>query len=501
MKGVYLVGAGPGDKDLITVRGRKLLEQADVIVYDNLANPALLAYRKENCECIYVGKKSNDHTLTQDKINDLLVTLGKKHDCVVRLKGGDPYVFGRGREEGESLRAAGIHFEVVPGITSAIGGLCYAGIPITSRNIATSFHVITGHISDKSTPIDFEYLAKLKGTLVFLMGVKNLPTIVEELSKHGMNSDMPVAIIYKASTPEQKVFEGKLDNIVDIAVKEQVKPPSLIVVGEVVKHREALSFFENRPLFGQHILVTRSRANHSKMSDQLIDLGAKVTVLPTIHIKKQEESILSDALDHIEKFDHIVFSSGVAVEIFFDQLKEKGKDVRYLSGQKFIVVGDETKKILSKHGIIADYVPKTFNLEGITDILKEICLESKPTLLIPRSAKGDKKWLSSLKDFADVTEVLCYDTELIEHKTIEDVDPLDYVTFTSSSTVHGFMNQLKLNDQLKQVVKQAKLVAIGPATKQTLESYGYQANLQPERYTIKNMVDVIRSDAERKSHE
>lgn len=492
MKKVYLIGAGPGDKDLITVRGKKLIESADVIIYDNLANPELLSYKKEHCICFYVGKKAGQHTLTQDKINELIVEQAKKHSCVVRLKGGDPYVFGRGREEGEALKNAGIAFEVVPGITSAIGGLCYAGIPITSRNIATSFHVITGHISEKSTPIDFEQLSKVNGTLVFLMGVKNLPVIVKQLMHHGKSPDTPVAIIYKATTPDQKVYTSTLENITEMAKNEAVKPPSLIVVGEVVQHRETLNFFEERMMFGKHVLVTRSRSRHSKMTDLFLEEGAKVTVMPAIQTVAKNQERLVEYIENIHAYQGLVFTSGVAVELFFKALETMKTDVRCLFGIKILVVGNETKKVLKKYGILADLIPETFTNDGVIKTIRA-SFHKDDHLLIPRSAKGDPALIQQIEEICHGDEVHVYDTELVE-EVFDDVDDVDYVTFTSSSTVHGLMHQMTLNPKLKDIVKQAKLVAIGPVTAETLRSYGYKVDLQPKTYTIFDMVETIKDD-------
>lgn len=492
MKGVFLVGAGPGDRDLITVRGKQLIESADAIVYDNLANPDLLLYKKEACKCIYVGKKSSDHTMTQEEINALLIRLGQENRCVVRLKGGDPYVFGRGREEGEALKSADIDFEVVPGITSAIGGLAYAGIPITSRQLATSFHVITGHLSDKSQPVDFKALASMKGTLVFLMGVKNLPRIIEQLLKHGKDEKTPVAIIYKASTPNQKVYTGTLVDIVETARRENVKPPSLIVIGEVVNHRDTLKFFEERPLFGKHILVTRSRQNHSKMTDMLLRKGAKVTLMPGIQMVQKNKSLLKEKIQSLSSYTGIVFTSGVAVKIFFETFEVENKDLRSLHHLKFVVVGNETKKVLRKYGLIADYVPDSFCNDGIQSLIQKH-FNSQDHLFLPRSAKGDANLVSAISMICDVEELHIYDTELVKEVTPCE-EAVDYVTFTSSSTVQGFMHQLTLNKALKNKLSKAKYVSIGPVTDKTLEEYGYTSDLIPDTYTIQDMVRVIEED-------
>ncbi len=511
MNRVYLIGAGPGDRELITVKGARIIQLADVIVYDHLANSALLEYASEDCKLIYVGKETGHHVMKQEEINSLLVELGSNYQCVVRLKGGDPYVFGRGGEEGEFLRSADIEFEVVPGITSAIGGLAYAGIPITQRNIATSFHVITGHTSNQSKPIQYEHLAKLNGTLVFLMGVRNLSSIVANLLSNGKTSNTPVAIIYKASTPDQKVYIGELSNIVKIAKKEKVKPPSLIVVGEVVNYREVLSFYENKPLFGKHILVTRSRDKQSKMSDELLALGAKVTQLPTIKIKTINDDLLENEINEINKYTGIVFTSGMAVTIFFEKMKKLKLDARYLGSQKLIVIGTETNKVLEMYGLYADYIPEEFSKEGVAKLLKTIDIQNA-YYMIPRSEKGDKQWIKALEEEFRMHEIHCYDTQFIDEFGVDKIDindgldkssidslelgSIDYITFTSSSTVHGYMNQLVGSNgiKLRECIQRAKVVAIGPTTRKTLEEYNITVDLQPVEYTIKNMIQIIVND-------
>lgn len=491
MKGVYLVGAGPGDIELITVRGMNLIQSADVIVYDNLANPMLLNYKKSKCDTIYVGKKSSNHTYTQEVINQMLVDLSKKYECVVRLKGGDPYVFGRGSEEGEVLKAAGVHFEVVPGITSAIGGLCYGGIPITSRNVATSFHVVTGHLSSKSEPVDFESLARLKGTLVFLMGVKNLPNIVSELLKHGKSGETPTAIIYKASTPEQKVYTSTLNDIVDLAEKEAVKAPSLIVVGDVIKHREDLAFFEQRPLFGKHILVTRSRQNHSKLTDQLLKLGAKVTLMPAIKMIDINDDILEEKIESLSAYTTLILTSGVAVKRFMNVLL-KSKDIRGLSHIKIAVVGSETAKVLGKYGLKADIIPSKNVNDALLEALKKT-LTSQDRVLLPRSKKGDKDFTNALKELCAFDEIHTYDT-VFEEAIIPVDSPIDYITFTSSSTVKGYDNQLRINDDLKEMSRHSKMISIGPKTSETIEKLGYSVEKQAGKYTIDGVVECLIED-------
>lgn len=487
---VYLVGAGPGDKELITVRGLSLLKIADVIVYDHLINTQLLEIKKDTCETIYVGKEAAKHTLKQEEINELLISLAHEKECVVRLKGGDPYVFGRGGEEGEALFNADIPFEVVPGITSSIGGLTYAGIPITSRGIATSFHVVTGHTSSESSSLDYDNLANVQGTLVFLMGVANLKGITEGLINAGKETTTPVAIVCQATTPKQKVYIGKLNTILDVIAHENIQPPALIVVGDVVNQREQLNFYERRPLFGKKILVTRSRSTHSKFTELLEALGGEVIQMPTIQTVPIQKEQLIQAVQNIYKYNKIIFTSGVAVELFFGVMKELKRDARVLSGQKIIAIGSETRKILENQGVYADFEPVEYSKEGISQLLTAHGTVGEH-LLIPRSAKGDHAWIETLKKSYQVTEIQCYDTLFVEEATIEEkeLDSFDYITFTSASTVHGFMNLMDKDKLL--TLKNTNVVAIGPTTRAAIEDYGIKVHLQPEKYTIGDMVTCI----------
>ena len=320
---VYLIGAGPGDVKLITVKGLECIQKADVIVYDRLANPRLLSYRKPEAKLIYVGKSPDRHTLTQDEINCVLVEEGLKGNVVARLKGGDPYVFGRGGEEGEELRKAGVAFEEVPGITSAISVPAYAGIPITHRDFTSTFTVITGHEEPgkETSNINWPRLAQDPGTLVFLMGVGNLPQIVEKLVTNGKDAQTPIALIRWGTRPEQQVVTGNLANIVDIVNKAGLKSPAIIIIGQVVTLRDTLRWFEDQPLFGKRILVTRSREQASVLSEKLERLGAEAWEYPTIKIQEPEDlTSLDQAVANAGAYDWIIFTSVNGVKAFFYRL-------------------------------------------------------------------------------------------------------------------------------------------------------------------------------------
>ena len=384
---VYLVGAGPGDYKLLTLKGLECIKKADIIVYDRLANKDYLKEAKEGCEFIYVGKSSNNHTLSQEDINRVIVDKAKEGKIVTRLKGGDPYVFGRGGEEGEILREEGIEFEVVPGITSAIGGLCYAGIPITHRDYASSFHVITGHLreDDKENPeVNWNALANVNGTLVFLMGVANLKKISLNLIKQGKSKDTPVALISWATRYNQSVITSTLENIYEVALKENVKPPTLIVIGDVVGLRERLNFFENKPLFGKNIIVTRSRTQSSSLVSKICDLGGNPIEIPTIRVNKIENNIeLENQIKNIKDYTYLVLTSKNAVEIFFDKLYEMNLDSRALANLKICAIGSATAKEIKNRGISPDIVPKKFVAEYLFGELKDV-LKTTDKVLIPR---------------------------------------------------------------------------------------------------------------------
>ncbi len=340
---VYLVGSGPGDPGLITVKGLECIKKADVIVYDYLVNSVLLRNARKDVELIYVGKKGNQHTMEQDDINQLLVDKAKENKIVTRLKGGDPYVFGRGGEEAIVLKDNNIAFEVVPGITAAIASPNYAGIPVTHRTCTSTFGLITGHedpTKDQSD-VDWEKLSTGLGTLTFYMGIKNLPNIVNQLMKHGRSADTPVAVIRWGTTTHQETVTGTLSTIVEIA--KDIKPPAITIVGEVVNLRDQLNWFESRPLFGKTIIVTRSRDQASVFSDQLIELGANVLEYPTINITDPDDfGPLDKELENLDSTDWLIFTSMNGVDAFFNRIFELGRDVRDLKGVEICSIGPST---------------------------------------------------------------------------------------------------------------------------------------------------------------
>ena len=498
MKGkVYLVGAGPGDYKLITMKAMECIKKADVIVYDRLANDRLLNEAKENCEFIYVGKESSNHTLSQDGINEVICDKAKEGKIVTRLKGGDPYVFGRGGEEGEYLLERGVDFEVVPGITSAIGGLCYAGIPITHRDFASSFHVITGHLKDEESELDWKTLAKLDGTMVFLMGISNLGNICTNLINEGKDKTTPVAIINWGTRYNQRVVTGNLENIYDIVLKENIKPPSLIAVGGVVSLRDKLNFFESKELFGKSIVVTRARTQNSSLVEKIMDLGGNPIEFPTIKIKEiPNNKELENEIENIKDYSYIVFTSANGVNIFMNKMFELNKDIRALSGAKIVAIGPATAKALKNKGIIADIVPKEYVAESIFESLKAV-VNSNDRILIPRASEARDYLIEKLSEICTVKEVKTYETVIGDAQREAVLDKLDkgeidYLTFTSSSTVKNLIKIIGEENIPK--LEKAKIISIGPITTKTIEGFGLKVYKEPSEYTIDGMLKVIIED-------
>lgn len=494
MKGkVYLVGAGPGHLDLLTVKGKKLIEETDVLVYDRLVGDEIVMLAKHDCELIYVGKKSNQHTMKQEDINQLLVDKAKENKSVLRLKGGDPYVFGRGGEEGIVLHENHIPFEVIPGITSAIGGLCHAGIPITHRDIATSFHVFTGHLRNDENEHNWEVLSKLEGTLVFLMGMSNLSLIVKELINNNKAKNTPVAIVHWATHAKQKVVVGDLESIVDQVKAEGIGSPSLIVIGDVVNLREHLNFKDNLSLFGQKVLVTRATAQSHTLKRKLENLGAEVYLKPMIKINKLPlNDDISDVIHSLQNYKYIVFTSVNGVSIFFEHLNTLNYDSRHLFDTKIVAIGGPTEDALLKHGIKADLKPNRFVAEGLIDLLKPL-LNAEDQLLIPRAKNARPLLVDELSRYAKLRELHLYETISSETELREDlIESMDYITFTSASTVSAFSELYKGSPV-------GKIVSIGPITSDKLVSKGFKVGIQAKTHTIDGMVESIVEDTRRKS--
>ena len=472
-----------------------------MLVYDHLASKKLLKYVADSTELIYAGKKGNvHHAYTQAEINQMLVDHAKSGKRVVRLKGGDPFIFGRGGEEIEELVAAGVAFEVVPGVTSATAAATYAGIPITHRKYTSSVAFITGHEdpTKKDSRVAWDKISTGIGTLVFYMGIKNLPFIADSLIKHGRDPKSKVAVIRWASTPEQRSVVGTLDNIAEIVKEAGIKPPALIVVGEVVGLRDTINWFEKKPLFGKSILVTRTRAQASELVMLLEESGADCLEGSTIALVDPDSwAEIDTALGNINSYDWLLFTSINAINFFFKRLRQKGMDARDLNGPKIGVVGSVTADILRDYGIRADLLPTEFTGEGLADALLEKGVEGKKVLL-PRAKKAHEILPEKLReggaqvDIAPVYQNVQPEDYAMVREALEEKQ-IEMVTFTSSSTVRNFLEMLDIKDdeEFERLLGDVKIASIGPITTKTALEKGLKVDVQPETYTIPAMVDSI----------
>jgi uroporphyrinogen III methyltransferase/synthase len=495
---VYLVGAGPGDPELITLKGLECIKNADVIIYDYLASPSLLKHAREHAEIIYVGKKGGDHTLSQDRINALIAEKAQKGFTVTRLKGGDPFIFGRGGEEAEVLIDARIPFEIIPGVTSAIAAPAYAGIPLTHRKFTSTIAFVTGHEdpAKAESNIDWAALAKGIGTIVFLMGVKNLHHITDRLMHHGMSPDTPVALVRWGTTPKQTTVSGTLDTIVERTKAAGLKPPAIIVVGHVVKLREKMRWFETRPLMGRCIVVTRAREQASDLVKRLSDLGAECLECPTIKVSPpQDVKPLDRAMENLSSYDWLIFTSVNGVNFFFERLFQKNKDVRALKDIHTAVIGPATEKKLFDFGLKSDIVPESYRAESVVKAFAGKDVTGRK-ILLPRAKEARPVLPLELKKMgAVVDEVTAYCTHAVKDNT--DVlsarlkeRSIDMITFTSSSTVKNF-RALFPNEDLKDLVRGVIIASIGPVTADTARDLGFDVHIIAESYTIPGLCQAI----------
>ncbi len=494
---VYLVGAGPGDPGLLTVRGRELLSRAEVVLYDYLASRSLLALAPETAERIYVGKQAADHALSQEQINELLVSLGRRGKRVVRLKGGDPYVFGRGGEEALALAAADVAFEVVPGVTAGIAAPAYAGIPVTHRTVASNVGFITGHETpDKAeTDLDYQALADWRGTLVFYMGVRNVGAICKGLTDHGLPGDTPAAVVRWGTTARQQTLTGTVANIAERVEGAELKPPALIVVGKVVALREQLNWFERRPLFGRRVVVTRARDQASSLVAGLEALGAEAVEFPTIRIAPPADPApLREAVGGLSGFDWVVFTSANAVSGFFGALAEAGGDSRALAGVHLCTVGPVTAARLGEFGLRPDLQPGEFLGAAVAEALAATAELDGANVLYPRADIAPPALPEALTARgATVTDPVAYRT-IAEETDAGDMrrrlaeGEIHWITFTSSSTVKNFFAVIDA-----EVVRAAKvrLASIGPSTSATLREMGFEPTAQADPHTIAGVIDAI----------
>ncbi|MFH0957669.1 MAG: uroporphyrinogen-III C-methyltransferase [Pseudomonadota bacterium] len=496
---VYLVGAGPGDPGLLTLKAAEAIATADVIVYDYLAGHDFVEKANPLAELIYVGKKGNAHSVEQVDINQLLVSKALEGKMVVRLKGGDPYVFGRGGEEAEKLASAGISFEVIPGITSAIAAPAYAGIPVTHRDHASSVTFVTGHedpTKDESS-IDWSNLAKNPGTLVFLMGVRNLENISSRLIAHGMAPDTPAALVRWGTTPRQVSLTSDIEHIASECLKKGLSAPAILIVGSVVTLRESLSWYESKPLFGKKIVVTRSREQSRKMADKISKYGGEPILFPTIEIVDPiDYEPLEGALERISDYDWVLFTSENGVEKFFKHFFDLGKDIRELAGPKFGAIGPVTGSAIRSKGIKVDMLAKRFVAEGILEFFDKQDLDGR-RFLIPRAAKARDTLSDGLiRKGASVDIVTVYRTIRPSGDKVEAIRNLfadksvDAVTFTSSSTVEHFVEMIDVPN-IANLLNDSVVASIGPITSDTLAKYGVNPSVQAKEFTVDGLIQAL----------
>jgi uroporphyrinogen III methyltransferase/synthase len=496
---VYLVGAGPGDARLLTLRGAELLGLADVVVYDALVNKDLLRLAPKTAEIIYGGKRSNDHAIPQDELNALLVAKAREGKAVVRLKGGDPYIFGRGGEEAAELAAAKIPFEVVPGISSVVAGPNYAGIPLTHRDHCSSFTVITGHEDPaKDGPvIDWAQAAKIPGTKVVLMGVQRIRDISGKLMEHGLPAETPVSMVRWGTTGRQQSIEGTLATIADVVERTKFAAPAVTIIGDVVKLRKHLNWFETRPLFGQRIVVTRTREQASQLSRQLAELSAEVLEIPTIKIvQTTRQADLADALVELNSYDWIVFTSPNGVTMFFEYFFKAFDDLRDFGGMRIAAVGPATAAKLKEFRLKVELMPEEYVTAKIAKAFAAYESIENLKILLMRAESANPELPTALESMgAIVDDVACYktvpETEDVNGAAAQLLeDGADWITFTSSSTVEHFHARFDLPALLKQF-PQIKLASIGPETTKALAALNLKPEVEAKPYTIEGLVKAL----------
>jgi uroporphyrinogen III methyltransferase/synthase len=488
---VYLVGAGPGDPGLLTARALELIAAADVIVYDRLIPASALDGARPEATLIYAGKEGGGPSMPQDEISDLLASHGRSAQVVVRLKGGDPFVFGRGGEEAEALRSAGVAFEVVPGVTAGVAGPAYAGIPVTHRDGASAVAFVTGHEDPSKasgSALDWGALAAFPGTLVFYMGVRQLPAIASSLIAGGREPSEPAAVVERGTLPDQRVLSGTLATIASVAADEAIRAPALVVVGAVAGLRERLAWFESRPLAGVTVAVTRARAQASGLASRLAALGASVVEAPAIRIVP-----LDGPAPSLSGCDLVCLTSPNGVRLLFARLAAAGLDARALAGARVAAIGPGTASALRSFGVIADVVPDRFVAEGLIDALADIPVRRA---LVARAAQARDVLVDALRARgAEVDVVALYETVAspLTDGQLAAVADADYVTFTSSSTVRFFLESAgEVAGDLR-----ARIVSIGPVTSATLREHGLEPDVEASRHDIDGVVEALVADAGR----
>jgi uroporphyrinogen III methyltransferase / synthase len=505
---VYLVGAGPGDPGLITVRGAECLRRADVVIYDRLVHPDLLKHARPEAERVYVGKKSAEHTLRQEQINELIVAKAKEGNVVCRLKGGDPFVFGRGGEEAEECLQAGIPFEIVPGVTSAIAAPAYAGIPITHRDAASSFAVITGHerndhgeaatreAGEAEGRRNWANIARAADTLVFLMGVENIREIADRLMEHGRSPETPVALVRWGTWPRQQTLTSTLSGVAEDVQRVGFTAPAVTVVGEVVRLRDTLRWFDTRPLFGRRVLVTRAREQASALSDLLKEQGAEPVEFPLIRIAPLlDYSELDEAIAALSSCDWVVFTSANAVDAVFGRLENMGRDARAFGNAKIAAIGNATAQTLRNAGLRADFIPSQFVAEAVVEEWPDKNLAGKRVLL-PRAKEAREFLPDRLREMGATVDVVPAYENVRDAGAADSIreqlqnGDLDAVTFTSSSTVKNFVESMG-PVSLRAVLKSVTTACIGPVTAETARAVGIEPDIVSDESTIAGLVEAL----------
>ena len=486
----YIIGAGPGDFELLTIKAKRIIENADCIIYDRLISEDILRLPKKDAELIYLGKGNTEGGLIQDEINQTLVKKCLEGKSVARVKGGDPFVFGRGGEEVEALFQNEIEFEIIPGITSSISVPAYAGIPVTHRGVNTSFHVFTGHTKIDGSEHDFSTIAKLDGTLIFLMGLGNLEKIVENLVENGKKVDTPVAIIKDGTTSKQKTYTGTLGTIVEIVKENNVKSPVIIIIGEVGTLRETTRRIETQVLSGKNILVTRNKEKQKKVADKINELGGQAVSLPLINIEYNEFE-----MPDLSQYGAILFNSANSVIGFMNKIK----DMRQLANVKIGVVGTKTAEEMGNYKIIPDFYPKEYTVERLAaESVKFTNPNEKVLFVVSNISPVDTEKYDKLYG-RKYEKVVVYSTEQVkieEEKVEREVRKSDILMFLSSSTFESFVKNLGIDDlnkteKLKNILDGKVIASIGPVTTKTIEKYGIKVNIEAEKYTEDGLLNAI----------
>ena len=492
----YLAGAGPGDLGLVTLKVKEIVERADVLVYDYLCNPAILQWAKDGAEIIYAGKKAGQHTLKQDEIDVLLVAKTREGKCVVRLKGGDPFVFGRGGEEAEALAKAGLRFEIVPGISSAIAAPAYAGIPVTHRDHTAQLTIFTGHEDPAKTEssLDFAQLAATPGTKIMLMGVERIGAITEKFLANGAAPTTPVALVRWGTTGRQSTLRGTLGDIAQKVAEAGFEAPAVAVIGDVVNLRDKLNWFETRPLFGRRIAVTRTRKQAGSLSAGLRALGADVFEMPTIRIEPPEDlRTFAELVRDAHKYEWIIFTSPNGVTAFFDLFFKMYEDVRSIGGAKIAAIGPATAAKVREQKLGVDLQPDEFVAEAVVDAFKDYGSIENVTMLIARAEQARDVLPKELTKLGAIVDIG------VAYRTVPETNDVsgglarfreegaDLITFTSSSTVENFL-------ALKMPMPPGLVTAsIGPITSQTMRDAGLKVDIEAKQYDIPGLIAAIRA--------